>query len=131
MNTNKTLETQFAEFAEALKAARKGDGSLLSLEGTTGEKDRAEKLALLKLDGFVVYTLTKTGNEFQNQHTWCQFRVWVRKGWLRKTGRHVDEHDHGCIFNVLGNFDELKSLAERYLTDNLYALEDRLYLVWL
>ena len=126
----KTLEEQFVEFAEALKLARKGDGSKLPLsDEACDHKD--EKSSILKLDGFVVYTLTKRGNLFQNEWSWCQFRVWVRKGHFRKDGNHVDEFGHGCIFNVLGPFAELESLAKKYLTERLYMMEDGLYVVWL
>jgi hypothetical protein len=128
VKTIRTLEEQFIDFAEALKLARKGDGSKLPIEDID---DKVGKTSLLILDGFVVYTLTKNGNVFQHQRDWCQFRVWVRKGWLRKDRPHVDEYGHGCIFNVLGPFDELKSLAEKHLTERLYMMEDGDYVVWL
>jgi hypothetical protein len=125
--SEKSLKESFIEFAEALKLAQQGDGS--KLPSSLENKD--DKLSILKLDGYVVYTLTRRGNLFRNQSTWCQFRVWVRKGWMREDGNHVDGYGDGCIFNVLGPFDELKTLAEQYLTKNHYMMEDSKYVVWL
>lgn len=127
MNTQKSLEVQFADFAKALKAAKQGDCSLLEISDSPTDCN-IKKVAILKLDGFVVYTLTKTASL---DDSWCEFRVWVRKGWFCLDGGHVDEYDHGCIFAACGNFNELKSLAKQYLTENLYMFEDKLYVVWL
>ena len=107
-----TLEQKFIEFAAALKLARTGDGSKLPIDA-----GKDEKSSILALNGLVVYTLTKKGNLFQRNLIWCQFRVWVRNPRLNKNGNHADGYDHGCIFNVIGPFEELKNLAEKHLTE--------------
>ena len=117
----KSVEEFFEALAETLKEVfRMRPESLLS--------DYGGKLHLLTQGVSPVYTLTK-----KNRYTgpMQELRAWVR---MPNFGGHdaprADGYGSGAIFEAVGDYNELRRLAELFLVGGRHCFEDESYVIW-
>lgn len=125
-----TNEAYLKALADAIALARKGEATDIVHKS---DKDYANKVMEKKLNLFkegALMSITLTKSPKGSQH---QLRGWIVGPNLLfwEDGSHVDEYDNRAIFEVSGDFAQLKELAEKHLTQKMRRFEDDKYVIWI
>lgn len=109
----------FRSLARAIELARNGEVYYRSNISSSNEK----KVALLVNGGLLIITLTKKTGQLRGWIDGCRIQ-------FNEDGTHVDGYDAKGIFDVVGDYAQVKELAETYLTGKMRRFEDDKYVVW-